>query len=124
MAIFWGLVILLLSGLPGNHFPDLSFWSLFTFDKFSHLMFYAVFTVLLTIGEVKHRRFSANRSKSLWIGFLVAFTYGILVELLQAMVFHERFADVGDVIANTIGCILGVIYFKMNFQECLKPVRW
>lgn len=87
-------------------------------------MFYSVFVVLIAIGEVKHRRFSANRSKSLKIGFFLGLIYGVLIELLQAWVFTSRNYDFADILANTTGCILGVIFFKLNFSECLKTQRW
>jgi hypothetical protein len=124
IGIFWGLAILLLSGLPGSDFPDLSFWRGVTFDKFAHMLFYAVFVVLLAIGEVKHRRFSANRSRSLKVGFVLGGIYGVLIELMQAWVFTGRSYDISDIMANTIGCLIGVIFFKVNFNECLKTQRW
>lgn len=124
IGIFWGLTILILSGLPGSDFPDLSFWHKVTFDKFAHMLFYAVLVVLLAIGEVKHRRFSSNRSRSLKIGFVLGVIYGIFIEILQAWVFTARSFDVADMMANTLGCLIGVLFFKINFSECLKTQRW
>lgn len=123
-SIIWAGIILLLSGLPSGNFPDLSFWYFLTFDKFAHAFFYAVLVVLITIGEVKHHRFSSKRSQSVLKGLVVGFAYGFLIELLQAFLFVSRSADWTDVIANTIGCFVGVIYFKWNYNICLNTIRW
>lgn len=113
-----------MSGLPAAHFPNLSFWHVVTFDKFAHAFMYGVFTVLVAIGEIKCKRFSTKRSKVLITAFVVAMVSGVAVELLQAYVFFGRSADILDVFANTLGCLLGVAYFKLNFNIGLKPVRW
>lgn len=123
-SIIWAGIILLLSGLPSSNFPDLSFWNFLTFDKFAHALFYAVLVVLIAIGEVKHHRFSSKRSQSVVKGFVVGFSYGLLIELLQAVLFVGRSADWTDVVANTIGCLIGVIYFKWNYNICLNTIRW
>jgi len=123
-SIVWASIILLLSGLPSSNFPELSFWNFLTFDKFAHALFYAIFVVLVAIGEVKHHRFSSKRSMSIIKGFTVGMVFGLLMEIFQAFVFIDRSADWADVVANTFGCLIGVIYFKWNFSICLNTLRW
>ena len=123
-SLIWAGVILLLSGLPSSNFPNLDFWNFLTFDKFAHALFYAILVILITIGAVKHHRFSSKRSQSLVKGLVVGLTYGVLIELMQAFLFISRSADWADIVANTIGCLIGVIYFKWNYNVCLSTLRW
>ncbi len=123
-SLLWALLIVLLSGLPGDDLPHLVFWDKVSFDKLTHAFFYAVLVVLITVGLVKQYRFSSFRKKSLRIAFAVTIVFGFAVEVLQALVFYNRSAELTDLLANTIGCLLGVLYFKWNFGECLKASKW
>lgn len=39
--------------------------------------------------------------------------YGLLTEVLQHYVFIGRYAGIYDFLANTLGCILGVVLFML-----------
>jgi VanZ family protein len=40
---------------------------------------------------------------------LIGVTYGILIEVLQSTMALGRSYDIGDIVSNTVGCIVGVI---------------
>lgn len=61
------------------------------------------------------------RFKAPQVAFFVAFSYGLLVELLQAFVFFNRSADFGDIIANTIGSVLGIGLFLLIYG--IRPLQ-
>ena len=123
-SIAWASLIVLLSGLPGSNFPHFTFWEKIGIDKLAHAFFYGVLLVLITVGLVKQYRFSSYRKKSLRVAFLITLVFGIIVEMLQEVIFYQRLADPADVMANLVGCLMGVAYFRWNFSECLKASKW
>jgi glycopeptide antibiotics resistance protein len=97
--------------------PRIDFWELLGFDKFMHISCYMVLLFLMINGAMKQYRFSAIRFKIGSIVFMICFSYSILLETLQPIVMHDRVFDYFDIIANLIGCIIGIflynfVYFK------------
>jgi len=110
----WALLVLILTGLPGNYFPEVpSFWNLLEPDKIVHIFIFGVFTVLMAIGLTRRngslRSAFAIATQSIGIGI----AYGGITELLQAYVFIGRTASIYDFIANSIGCFAGYLIFKL-----------
>jgi len=117
-AIAWALLVLILTGLPGNYFPEIpTFWNLLKPDKIVHVFIFCVFTILIAFGLARH--YGIARS-SLAIAFQAIGTgiaYGGITELLQGYVFIGRTASIYDFIANCVGCIVGYLIFKLVIQK-------
>lgn len=110
----WALMVLILTGLPGNYFPEVpSFWNLLEPDKIVHIFIFGVFTVLMLTGLARHygtlRSSFAFAALSIGIGIM----YGGITELLQGYVFFGRTASIYDFIANCVGCFAGYLFFKV-----------
>ena len=116
-GIIWALLILVLCGLPGQDFPDLSFWKLLSFDKAAHAFVFAVLVLLLIIGFKKQYSFRNLRHHAIKIATTFSILYGGLIELLQGWVFIGRSADPFDFLANTIGCFTGLLLFYMIYGK-------
>jgi len=115
LPFLWALFILALCGLPGQDFPDLSFWQLLTFDKFAHAFVFAILVIMLTVAFKKQRKFFFLREYAIKTAVLSSVTYGGAVELFQQALFIGRHADIFDFIANTIGCFLGLFSFYLIY---------
>ncbi len=101
----WGLLVTVLSLLPGKALSRVDLWDWTGVDKVGHLAFYLVWTVLLLHafpGRLP-RRFPALAS-------VVA--YGVLLEFLQQAFYTDRFLEVSDIAANTAGVVAGVLLHK------------
>ncbi|MEX0312734.1 MAG: VanZ family protein [Allomuricauda sp.] len=92
-------------------------------DKITHFMFYLIFSILgcLFLRERTKGNLTLGKSTIL-IGFVAVF-YGMLMEVLQYTLTTDRMAEFGDVIANTIGAIVGVILIKWYFSN-ERPLKW
>lgn len=81
-------------------------------DKIVHILFNATLLFLWL-----HYLNNIGRLKS-WLVILVLFflaiIYGIIIELLQKYFTTSRMADLWDVVANSIGCICGLVLFKVT----------
>ena len=118
-AILWSLVILVLSWVPGDSIPEFSFWHLLSFDKFAHASVYGILVLLTIVGRSKQYRFSFYRSKIVFRSLIFSITYGILVEIFQAYANTGRHMEFADMIANTIGSLLGVAAFYIIYGKAV-----
>ena len=107
LAIAWAVVIAVLHAIPGSDFPEVSFSDLFQIDKLIH-------AIIFTIGFYLFAEAFAEQQKKAFIRYLIVsfIAYGLLLEVLQGLVFVERSADILDWLADTIGVFLGVWIFK------------
>jgi VanZ family protein len=80
-------------------------------DKVNHFIAYGT---LSFVGLLAFARW-------FWVlGFL--FCYGVLIEFLQGMT-EYRFASAADVVANSLGLLIGSVVFAMLFKIFLKNSR-
>jgi len=111
-SIFISLVILILSTISGSSLQKVPIIELPNLDKIIHfIMYFALSTALLTDIYKENKRFSV---KSIWFIILFPFLYGVLMELLQKYFVANRTCDILDVLANTIGLLTAIIFFRKS----------
>lgn len=111
LALIWTFVITVASLVSVNSFSKIKSVGN---DKIVHFLFYLFFVILW--GLVK-RQNDSNRKYYLFV-FLVAMSYGLIIEVLQEILTNTRQADFYDFLANTMGAFVGLIvllYFKNKF---------
>mgnify|MGYP005753857415 CR=1 FL=1 len=111
-TILWAVMILLTTLLPSSSMPSLSIWELFSFDSFAHAFLFGILTFLMIVGLTKQFSYLRLRHYAIRASLFISFAFGILVELMQHFFIYGRQGDMMDVIANTIGCLLGIVLFK------------
>lgn len=109
-AIVWAFVILLFSTKIGIQLPK----SLLAPDKLGHFVAYSVFSWLVLLGF--HFRNSLTKRSAL-LAVLIVTSYGVGMEFAQWAFFPNRFFEVWDMVANTIGAVLGYIAFYFYFTK-------
>jgi VanZ family protein len=107
-TVFWALVILVLSTMPGNQLPQIP-W-LMTPDKFGHAAVYAVLTIGL-YGTL--RTWITPRTSAYLTAAALAATYGISMEVVQFLFFPGRYFEFWDIVANIIGAFLALLVLKL-----------
>ena len=124
-GLIFASIIMLLMGLPGKCFPTVvCFWDWLGPDKVVHLILFAILSFLLLWGYRKlffdvtypHRR------RLFFIISLISILYGGLTELLQKYLFINRYCSLYDFIADTIGCVIGIIIFHFLVQKKIKKI--
>ena len=108
-VIVWFLAILILSIMPGQDLPSCLLFGFIPIDKFGHFSFYASLCFLL----LKNSQYSTKGigTKSKILSFAIAVVYGALMEVIQGTFCPSRCADIHDVVANSIGAIIGLLAF-------------
>lgn len=110
-GLFCGIVILILTGLPGSCFPHVK--PAIGLDKVAHIIMFAGFGFLSIWGyraqfEQKERK---EKYKSLILTFLISVVFGASTEIMQATICIRRAGSVYDFIADAIGSLLGIAIF-------------
>ena len=123
-AILWGLIILILMGMPGNDIPKMPWLEHLHFDKAVHFFLYAVFTILLIRGFKNQTSFIFLQKYSIISALVIGIFYGAILEYLQGVLFIERTSDINDLIANIIGSLGGLPLLKIIKKiETKKSIR-
>lgn len=105
LSLAWALLIFTLCAMPGRYVPSVSWLEMLSFDKFVHAGIFFVLVSLLGIAVRSH----SQTPGLFYLYFLLCVLYGGGLEIMQAKVFSERSADWYDVIANSFGCVVGVL---------------
>jgi VanZ family protein len=120
-VITWAILILLLTGLPGNYFPKVpSIWDLLEPDKVVHLFIFIIFTNLLGYGFINN--YPPGLPKVFYALIIMAsgIAFGGITELLQAYIFVWREASIYDFIADCAGSVSGYLIFDNLISKYLN----
>ena len=116
-GILCGIIILVLTGLPGSCFPRVK--PIVGLDKVAHLIMYATFAFLCLWGYRK--QFISNgmayRKKAILLAVVISIAYGGLTEIMQEYLVLSRIGDWVDFAADTVGTLVGVGIFYLFYRE-------
>lgn len=100
----WALILLVLSTISAGNLPKIQSWSdVIGTDKLAHALVYAVFAVLLYL-PLRGKRISAG-----WTATLLSALFGASMEFLQATLNTGRAFELADMLANSVGAIIGTL---------------
>lgn len=92
-------------------------------DKVAHFTFYFGFAVLGCMTLRERTRGNMDLIKAMQWALVLGISYGIIIEVLQYTLTKERMAELGDVIANTLGAFAGVLLIKWYFSK-ERQLKW
>ncbi len=111
-SLLWALLILILCGIPGRDIPHISFLEILRFDKFVHAGIFFVLILLTIRGFLLQTHFIKVQQSAKLVALVMCIVYGGSLELMQGALFEERSADVYDFLANSFGCVLGLLMYN------------
>jgi len=111
LAIFWTAIVTYFCLTSFNELPQIS---VDNFDKLGHITFHFGITFLWFL-VFKFKVLNENK-KALRKAFLFSFFYGITIEIFQDQFTATRSGDVMDVLANTLGSILAIIFIMFGIK--------
>lgn len=117
VALSWTVIIFILCCTPGRFIPTTSWLELLSFDKFVHASIFFGLSCLWLVYVYYHYQLT-GLSISLTILFCIA--YGGSLEIMQATVFSQRSGDWLDFIANSFGCVIGLLFFNKKRKLLVK----
>lgn len=111
-AALWALFILVLCLFPGPALPTWEWADLISLDKSVHAALFAVLYILVALAMDEQYAPIAPRSKSMALAFLLTLGYGAATEWMQQIPALGRRGDLLDLLANAVGAMLGLVYFR------------
>jgi VanZ family protein len=117
-GILCGIIILILTGLPGSLFPRVK--PAIGLDKVAHILMYAGFAYACLWGYRK--QFVSNglayQKRAILLTIIISIAYGGLTEIMQETItVLHRSGDWRDLIADAIGTVIGVLVFYLFFRR-------
>jgi len=113
IALGWASLILLLSVIPGEDLPSITFWEI---DKIVHAIFYCVLSFAAILAIKKQYPQLPLRYTCIMYGVGLCILYGLCIEIVQGAFLESRSFDLYDLVANFMGCILGVTGIIIIFK--------
>ncbi|MEI7726102.1 MAG: VanZ family protein [Bacteroidota bacterium] len=107
-GILWGVIIIVLTVLPGKVFPMLpSYMDLLQPDKLIHIFIFGVYVFLQIKGLRQQPVYPWFRKSAVFITMLIGLSLGAVTELLQLFFIPMRTGSIYDFIADAVGCLIG-----------------
>lgn len=116
-AALWAVFIFWASVTSVKTLPKFSFELLIQPDKLAHLSVYAILVGLVLWGI--HKKINPIPNKWIIWTVLLGMAYGFIIECVQYAFFPGRYFEIFDIIANIIGCLTGMIIYKVLVKEKL-----
>ena len=111
----WATILLILSTVSSQRLPKIQSWSdVIGVDKLAHALVYAVFAVLLYL-PLQNWRISAG-----WTATLLSALFGASMEFLQASLSTGRSFEFADMLANSVGAIIGTLGIRWWLRRKTK----
>lgn len=111
-SIIWTIVIVILSVLPGGSVKPVSFLDFWNVDKLGHLGVYMIHSYLILVG-FWHIHDKSLKPNNITKAFLLSIALGVSLEVTQHFLTQDRQFDLLDMLANSIGTLLGLMVFKL-----------
>jgi len=123
-AYLWIIIVLLLTGLPGNDFPTLpTSWDALYPDKLVHMGLFGMLILLLSAGSYYKAGKVALNKKLIYIYLIVTIALGGITELLQKWIFIGRSCDIKDFYADVIGVIFALLLYFVIFENGKQKIN-
>jgi VanZ family protein len=87
-------------------------------DKIFHLLAYVVLT-FLWINTILYK-FELKKQSAILYGAIFCIIFGIVIEVLQGSLTSYRSSDFYDVVANTCGVLLTVLFLSIKKLAVIK----
>ncbi|CAG5086201.1 hypothetical protein CRYO30217_03042 [Parvicella tangerina] len=101
--------------MPGKSFPSADWMDWFKLDKWVHAFLYAVLFTLLFIPIQERKMIGHARLVLLSVSFCLFL--GLFTEIVQGVFLVDRSGDLPDMIANTLGVFLSVLFFRFKDKK-------
>lgn len=111
LSISWALIIFGLCSMPGGNIPSFKWMEILSVDKWVHAGIFFVLCCLMFFSIVQ----KSNSKNTIYMFCGLAILYGCSLEVMQYYFFSQRTADWYDIIANSTGCVFGLVFYRKLF---------
>jgi len=105
-----------MSSFPGDDIPKSFIINIPFADKIIHFFLYFLLVILILFGFLRKSKTILTVWKFLFV-FFISLLYGILLEILQDLIFVMRSADLLDIASNAAGSFIGLLAFNYIMKK-------
>ncbi|MCU0322217.1 MAG: VanZ family protein [Chitinophagaceae bacterium] len=109
-GFLWLSISFWLFTLPGSAIPQFDLFHQLQGDKLVHAFLFVVLNLLFYYPIHQIVESFSNKKKYYFIFCLVFCLYGVAIEFIQRDYIPNRSFDLGDIIADCVGCITALVY--------------
>jgi len=114
-AVIWFLLVTTLLCIPGTRLPKITWQDKIWLDKWVHIFLFMILVILWSKAYSHTKNTHSDVRKILFKIMVVGCLYGILMEIVQKYFIPFRSFDLGDIIADGIGCAAGYLFAIKRF---------
>ena len=108
-AVIWLLLVTSLLCIPGTRLPKITWEDKVWLDKWVHIFLFMILVILWS-KAYSHKKNTDRDGRKIFLEIMiVGCFYGIAMEFVQKYFIPFRSFDVGDIIADAIGCVVGYL---------------
>tara|TARA_B100000795_G_scaffold197365_1_gene151336 strand:- start:740 stop:1117 length:378 start_codon:yes stop_codon:yes gene_type:complete len=111
-GIIWLLTIVVGSFMSASKVPSVAIS-----DKGIHFIFYAIFAILFYIPLRVNTKRSFSLVTTIKLVIIIGFVLGSVIELVQHNLIVGRYGEYLDLLANSIGLLIGVIISEVLYRK-------
>jgi len=115
-ARLWTLFILILMAIPGNMLPREETTFIPNLDKLVHATLFGSFVFLWSIYYATRKEKNNNSYSRFVLILIIACLYGVATELMQKYLIPNRDYDIFDILADSIGAVLGFLFVLLTVK--------
>ena len=114
------LIILTGSIMSGNKLNKIPLFEVKNSDKLIHFTMY--FGLMLSMLSSYYKSIGNIKNTNKVVIFFIAVLYGLILEGIQYFFTTDRSAEFADMIANTLGCFIGLLYYPLLLRFNLYKI--
>ena len=115
-ALAWTIIIFILLALPGNMLPNENHFAIPNLDKYVHIILFGSFVFLWSFYYASKREKNNNPLSRSVVILIIACLYGTAMEYVQKYFIPNRYFDIYDIAADTVGAIAGFLFVRLTFK--------
>jgi len=112
-AIFYGILVVIATGTPGEYVPSMGFEGM---DKIIHFGMHFIFAMLVHRALLYHANGTIVKTHTLLLTVILVSIFGVIIEWYQ-MYIPGRNANLGDGIANILGVVVYAFLYWVGLSK-------
>jgi VanZ family protein len=116
-ARLWTIFILILMAIPGNMLPREEKTFIPNLDKLVHATLFGSFVFLWSIYYATRKEKNNHSNSRFVLILIIACLYGVATELMQKYLIPNRDYDIYDILADSIGAVLGFLFVLFTVKK-------
>jgi VanZ family protein len=116
-ALLWTIFIFILLVVPGKMLPDENQMAIPGLDKYIHVILFGSFVFLWGFYYAAKQKYPVQSNRRFILILVIACLYGTGMEFVQKYFIPNRDFDIYDILADTLGAIIGFLIVRMTVKR-------